>query len=261
MPAPLRIGVSACFFHADPERKIFRGKTLLYAEESMLRWILHAGALPILLPRAAGPFSAPELIAAVDGLVLQGGSDMSPKHYGEEPARPEWEGDFARDVYEMELVRTAMELDRPVLGVCRGLQVINVALGGSLWQDIQTMHPQGVVHRDWHIYDQLFHTISIDEHSWLAHVYTGARSGKVNSVHHQGVRDLARGLVPEATATADNMVEAVRYVEGDGDAPFVAAVQWHPEFLDERDSTVLDPQVLARAFLDEVRRRRHAAGA
>ncbi len=100
-----RIGVSACFMHADPQRALFKGKTLLYAEESMLSWVMSAGALPVLLPRAAGPFTVREIVEAIDGLVLQGGVDMAPSQYGEEPLRPEWAGDPVRVAYEIELVR------------------------------------------------------------------------------------------------------------------------------------------------------------
>ena len=94
----LRIGVSACIMHADPTRPLFKGKTLLYAEESMLAWIMSGGVIPVLLPRAASGITVRDLLSSVDGLILQGGVDMAPLHYGEEPARPEWAGDAARDV-------------------------------------------------------------------------------------------------------------------------------------------------------------------
>jgi putative glutamine amidotransferase len=125
----LRVGVSACFFHADPQRNLFKGKTLLYAEESMLAWLMSAGVMPVLVPRAGGLLEMGDFLADLDGLVLQGGSDMSPLHYGEEPVRPEWAGDGVRDLYEMDLVRSCLERRLPLLGVCRGAQVLNVALG------------------------------------------------------------------------------------------------------------------------------------
>ena len=252
---PLRVGVSACFLHADPERKIFKGKTLLYAEESMLRWIMSGGALPVLLPRDSGPFRALDLAAGIDALVLQGGSDMSPTSYGEEPARPEWSGDRQRDVYEMELIRACVQLGKPVLGVCRGLQVINVCFGGSLYQDIPTMHPKGMIHRDGEIYDQLFHDVSLANGGWLASLYGNALASRINSVHHQGVKQLGRDLQVEALSPNDGMVEAVRLA---GDA-FVLGVQWHPEFQsaeNESDATLLSSHTLLSGFLDEVRRRR-----
>src|SRR5262245_38794832 len=117
-----RVGVSACFFHADPQRNLFKGKTLLYAEESMLQWLMSAGAVPVMLPRPAGRLQAADLLDGVDGLLLQGGADVCPRSYGEEPLKPEWNGDQQRDAYEMELVRLCIARDKPLLGVCRGAQ-------------------------------------------------------------------------------------------------------------------------------------------
>ena len=251
-PSPLRLGVSACFFHADPERKIFKGKTLLYAEESMLRFILSAGALPVLLPRASGPLTVEDLVAGIDGLVLQGGSDLSPTSYGEEPVRPEWAGDRPRDLYEMELIRACVAQDKPVLGVCRGLQIINVCFGGSLYQDIPTMHPKQMVHRDGEIYDQLFHDVVLTEGGKLSQLYSGVRESRINSVHHQGVKQLGNGLYVEALSPEDQLIEAIRLDA----AAFVLGVQWHPEFQRDDNSTLLPARTLLSGFLDEVRRRR-----
>jgi putative glutamine amidotransferase len=251
-PGPLRLGLSACFLHADPERKIFKGKTLLYAEESMLRFIMSAGALPVLLPRASGMFTATDLVAAVDGMILQGGSDLSPSSYGEEPIRPEWSGDKPRDEYEMELIRACVQLDKPVLGICRGLQIINVCFGGSLYQDIPTLHPKGMIHRDGEIYDQLFHDLELTDGGSLSRLYDGARTARINSVHHQGIKRLGEGLQVEAVSPHDELIEAIR-LKGDA---FVMGVQWHPEFQDQNDQTLLSPRTLLSGFLDEVRRRR-----
>ena len=119
---PVRIGVSACIMHADPTRNLFKGKTLLYAEESMLQWLMAEGALPVLLPRASGALWAKDLVAGlgIDGLLLQGGADMAPESYGETPARPEWSGDRARDVYEMERNELCLKADKPVLACAGG---------------------------------------------------------------------------------------------------------------------------------------------
>ena len=255
---PLRIGVSACIMHADPQRNLFKGKTLLYAEESMLQWIMAEGALPILLPRASGALHAQTLLEGleIDGLILQGGADMAPESYGETAARPEWAGDRARDVYEIELVSRCLATNKPVLGACRGAQVLNVALGGTLWQDLATQHPAGRVHRDWDVYDRHFHDIDIEAGSRLAAWYGGRTRGRINSVHHQGLKDLGHGLVAEARSAPDGVVEAVRFT---GDT-FAYGVQWHPEFLattaNVSDPGLLDPGVLLRAFLDEVRKRK-----
>jgi putative glutamine amidotransferase len=253
-----RLGVSACFFHADSKRNLFKGKTLLYAEESMLHWLMAGGAVPMLLPRAGGGLTPADLLDGIDGLVLQGGSDMSPRHYGEEPLRPEWEGDPARDLYEMELVRLCLAADKPVLGVCRGAQVLNVALGGSLYQDLETLHPERHVHRNWEVYDQHGHEIEIEAGSLLGRWYAALQPPpRVNSVHHQGLKTLGRGLVVEARSIPDGVIEAVRYdEEGPGSRPFAYGVQWHPEFIKQGEPGLLDPQVLLAGFLEQVTARR-----
>jgi putative glutamine amidotransferase len=256
-----RVGVSACFFHADPQRAIFKGKTLLYAEESMLAWLMSGGVLPVLLPRPSGDVALEELVTAVEGLVLQGGSDVAPQTYGEQPARAEWSGDAPRDHYEIELVRAFLRVGKPVLGVCRGAQVLNVALGGSLFQDLETVHPGHRVHRDWQVYDQLAHEIAIEPGSRLERWYADApRPARVNSVHHQGLDRLGRGLTVEARSVPDGVVEAVRYDDGTG--VFAYGVQWHPEFIfgagaaDSVGNTgLLDARPLLDAFVAEVRAR------
>jgi len=264
---PLRIGVSSCFFHADPQRPVFKGKTLLYAEESMLELVGRSGALAYPVPRptpGGPPISA--YVDDLDGLLLQGGSDVCPRSYGEDPLRPEWEGDEPRDRYEIELIRAFHHAGKPVLGICRGIQILNVAFGGTLYQDIGTQVPGAFEHRDWEIYDTNRHLVELAEGSRLAEVYgldagpTG-RVVTVNSVHHQAVKDVADGFVVEAVSTTDGIVEAVR-LPGDR---FVAAVQWHPEFTPVDDTEQLPPDPLVVDFLDAARRARRteadAAGA
>src|SRR5919202_4063090 len=186
MPRPLRIGVAACFFHADPTRPIFKGKTLLYLEQSLAHWLMAGGALPYLLPTPAGDARPHDLVAEFDALVLQGGSDLSPTSYGEEPIRPEWSGDRVRDEYETSLIRACIELDRPLLGVCRGLQMLNVAFGGSLYQDIATQCPGALVHRDFERYDALQHEVRFEPGSWMARLYPGRAGGRVKTGDHPG---------------------------------------------------------------------------
>ena len=141
-----RIGISACFLHADAKRPMFTGKTLQYVEQSIVHWVQSAGAAG-----GGDPFAgradkarrrdAARLRLVLDGLVLHGGSDVWPGSYGEEPLKPEWSGDRVRDEYEIALLRAFLDAGKPVLGVCRGLQVINVAFGGTLYQDITTQNP------------------------------------------------------------------------------------------------------------------------
>lgn len=226
----------------------------------MLGWLMSGGAVPVLLPRPSGAISAADLLDGIDGLVLQGGSDMSPHSYGEEPLRPEWHGDAARDGYELDLVSLCLQRDKPLLGVCRGAQVLNVALGGSLYQDIESLHPGRRVHRDWDVYDDHAHEIAIEADSLLGRWYAGQlgpANARVNSVHHQGLKTLGRDLVVEARSIPDGVVEAVRYDPGGatGRRPFAYGVQWHPEFTKPAAAGHLDPHILLGAYLAEVARR------
>jgi putative glutamine amidotransferase len=174
------------------------------------------------------------------------------------PIRPEWAGDRVRDRYETELVRAAMSLDRPVLGVCRGLQMLNVIFGGSLIQDIGTQCPGFHTHRDFERYDQLQHDVSIEPDSWLARMHPGRSRGRVNTVHHQAIKALGRGLQVEARSVPDGLIEAVRYqpAPAERSAPWIYAVQWHPEFQDPADPSLLPTAPLRDRFLETVAERR-----
>lgn len=251
---PLKIGLSPCFFHADPQRPIFKGKTLTYLEQSLAQWVMSEGVLTYMIPFVEGgksPVSIKDLVSELDGLVLQGGSDVSPQSYGEKPMKPEWNGDAIRDCYEMGLVREFMAQGKPVLGICRGAQLINVCFGGTLYQDIQTQLPQAKVHRDWQVYDQLFHDVVFEPGCGLAKLYPGIKKAKVNTVHHQGLKDIGKDLVVEARSEPDGIVEAVR-LKGDS---YVFAVQWHPEFHGD-NSTLMDGKPFLKEFLDEARKRK-----
>lgn len=246
-----RIGLSSCFFHPDPERPVFKGKRLGYYEESLAHWLQDAGARVYLIPapREGSESALAEYADELDALVLQGGSDVSPESYGETPLRPEWRGDRFRDLYEMKLLKEFRARPKPVLGVCRGLQLLNVAYGGTLYQDIATQLPSARCHRDWQIYDQNFHEIRWSEDSRLSRIYPGQRQGVVNTVHHQAIRELGRGLVPEAHSSCDELIEAVRSIED----PYVFGVQWHPEFQDATRSDLLSASRLANDFLEAIR--------
>lgn len=255
--APVRIGLSACFFHADPERAIFTGKTLLYVEQSMIHWVSAGGAIAYPVPTVPpdGPLGVADWVADLDGLVLHGGADVFPGSYGEAALRPEWEGDAVRDQYEIELVQRFIDAGKPILGICRGIQVLNVALGGTLYQDLVAQEVTPRVHRDPVAYDRNEHGLAIDEDTRLGSL-VGAGTHQVNSVHHQGIKDLAPGLVAEAWSADDGIIEAVR-LEGD-DVPWCSAVQWHPEFRRATDDHLLDDRPLRDEFVDRCRARRES---
>jgi putative glutamine amidotransferase len=251
----LKIGLSSCFFHADPVRPIFKGKTLIYSEQSMAHWVMSQGAVAYLIPsiEAGGPVSLKDLAQGLDGLVLQGGSDVAPGSYGQKPLKPEWGGDAIRDAYEQALLKEFMNQGKPVLGVCRGAQLINVAFGGTLYQDIEMQAQAALNHRNWEIYDQNFHEIAFEKGTRLSQLYPGMTRAKVNTVHHQAVKDLGKGLIVEAHSPEDGIIEAIRLKDP---AHSVFAVQWHPEFHDSKDASLLKSAPILADFLKEAQTRR-----
>jgi putative glutamine amidotransferase len=243
----LKIGISACFMHADSARPLFTGKTLQYVEQSIAHWIMSTGAMAVMIPSPTGATQRGDVTLDhyaqwLDGLVLHGGADVSPLSYGEQPLQEKWSGDRIRDEYEMALVAAFERHGKPVFGVCRGLQLLNVAYGGTLYQDIQTQRPQALLHRDASVYDRNFHTVDIQPGSRLAQLYPGAARVKVNSIHHQGIKDLAEGFNVEAVSNEDGVIEAIR--RRDADKPYLAAVQWHPEFHEIGSDTIDDAALL-----------------
>ena len=156
-----------------------------------------------------------------------------------------------RDVYEMELVNLCLARGKPVLGVCRGAQVLNVALGGTLYQDIELEHEHQAkqVHRIWEIYDQHAHEITVEPGSWLERWYGAERQrGAGQQRPPPGHRKLGRDLVVEARSIPDGIVEAVRYQPGGETRALVAyGVQWHPEFMQPAAATATDPAMLDSA--------------
>jgi putative glutamine amidotransferase len=248
----LKIGIAACFFHEDPQRPIFKGMTLQYIEQNVAHWLMQRDVLAFMVPSPEGRTKRPGSKAtveayadALDGLLLMGGSDVCPESYGEKALKPEWNGDRIRDDYEIALLRAFMALRKPVLGVCRGAQVINVAQGGKLWQDLATQVPGALAHRNWAIYEQNCHATAFAPGSGLAKLYPGVTLVKTNSIHHQALKDLGRDLAVEAWSEPDHVVEAIRY-HGPG---YVFAVQWHPEFHAPDDASVLDDTPILDEFL------------
>jgi len=257
MKRTLKIGLSARLLHPRPGGIGMETKTLQYLEQSVAQWIMARDVLVFMIPsitqdgmlnRSAIRLS--DYAKNLDGLVLQGGADISPAAYGEEELRPEWSGDRTRDMYEMELLHEFLEIGKPVLGICRGAQLINVAMGGSLYQDIASQIPESIVHVA-EAYDRHAHEITLEPGGLLEKRLGNIAQRKVISIHHQGIRTLGRDLVVEARAAGDGMIEAIR---GSG-RNFLLGLQWHPEFRRPSDEDVLDCLPLLEAFLDATRSR------
>lgn len=254
----LRIGVSARIFHPEPGAKGLRGKTLQYLEESIAHWVMSRDVLVFMIPTVGhqgmlhpSNIRLRDYAKHLDGLLLQGGADVSPQSYAEQATSPEWPGDRVRDMYELELLHEFIESGKPVLGVCRGCQLINVAFGGTLYQDIATDVPTAGAHVNEH-YDQHRHGIHFPDGSTLANMFPGRRDAIVNSIHHQAVKTIGRDLNIEAVSASDGIIEAVRYRR----APFVMGVQWHPEFHRAGGPELLDCTPLLDTFLRVARETR-----
>ena len=251
----LLIGISARIHHPDAPGMTLGGvytKTLHYLEQSVAHWVLSGHAVAVMVPAVTrdsivkrSDLHLHDYAAALDGLVLQGGNDVAPSHYGEDPLHPDWAGDPVRDQYEMELIDAFVQAGKPVFGVCRGLQLLNVMYGGSLFQDIPSQRPDAVAHRELGRYEHNFHEVEIVPGTRLAQLYPDVQRATMNSIHHQGIKDLAPGFVVEVRCPQDGMVEAIRR-SGDG---FVAAVQWHPEFHSPDDPATFDDAALLQDFL------------
>ena len=173
-----------------------------------------------------------ELLDHLDGVLFTGGGDISPDQYGQAD-HPSIDGiDPDRDRVELRIIAQAIQKGLPLMGICRGLQIINIALGGDLYADILEQHAQALNHQYYPDYprEYLAHEISIEQSSMLVKVFPDSRV-PVNSLHHQGVRKLAPGLKPAAFAP-DGIIEAF---EMTGHA-FGLAVQWHPENLQEHET-------------------------
>ena len=216
-----------------------------------------AGAIPWMIP-LVDEDSLRGVYDELDAVFLPGGADIDPLTYGAAPHPLCDKTDRDRDRVEVSLAKWALEDDKPVLGVCRGMQLINVAAGGTLYQDLADEFPGAIKHDYFpfsgahHTRDFLAHEVSVAEGTRLAELI-GAGTQRVNSMHHQGVRELGRGLVATAEAP-DGLIEAL---EGEDGSAYLFAVQWHPAALTDSDART---RRLFADFIDagEEWRRTHA---
>lgn len=198
-----------------------------------VRVVASAGAVPWLIPLLPDdPATLRSIYEHLDGLFLTGGVDVDPANYGEERHELCDRSDPARDRTEITLIRWALADKKPILGVCRGIQVINVARGGSLYQHVADQHPRAIKHDYFptateYSRDYLAHPVSVEADSRLGRLL-GESSLAVNSMHHQGIKRLAPGLRASAFAP-DGLIEGVESANG----TYLIGVQWHPEELAE----------------------------
>ena len=190
--------------------------------------VIRAGALPFLLPVTTEQQAIWEQVSRMDGVLLSGGYDIAPSYYGQQPHRSLGKVDGMRDEYEMKILEAAMAQKKPVLGICRGIQLMNVYFGGTLLQDVLSAGPQIFGHDQTCERHLPSHEIEIAPGSWLEGIY-GQRA-MVNSFHHQAVDAVAPGFCVTAR-TGDGIIEAM-----EDPARNCYAVQFHPEMMAEKDS-------------------------
>jgi putative glutamine amidotransferase len=200
---------------------------VMSAAEAYVKSVVGAGGIPLLIPLGLDEEALCELLKRLDGFLFSGGGDIDPERYNGQAHPRVYDVDAERDRMELSLVKKVAQQGKPFLGICRGFQVINVAFGGSLYEDILDQHPGAFKHDYFPGYsrDLLVHAVRLTPGSRLAEIL-GEEEVQVNSLHHQGARQVPAGLVTAAYAL-DGIPEAVE-LPGH---PFGLAVQWHPEWL------------------------------
>ena len=207
--------------------------------------IIKNGGVPVVLSFCDDTDSVKEIADRFDGFVFTGGDDIAPCYYNQDKTEQCGEPCEKRDSLEFALFKEVIKTEKPVLGICRGMQFLNVALGGTLYQDLPTQRPSGVVHRQPAPFDALTHTVTVEKDTLLYSI-TKSEKFAVNSLHHQAVAAVAPTLKVCAT-TADGLAEAVYGTQ----KPFLLGVQWHPEMIFAQDENSMK---IGKAFVDACRK-------
>jgi putative glutamine amidotransferase len=228
MPRPI-IGIT-CSRSVDGRWSDYSlGHFMEFAFDAYSQAVLNCGGAPLLVPITQDSSSLAAVCSRIDGLILSGGPDINPRFYKEEPRQGLQDVDAAQDEMELELTRQALAAEVPILGICRGLQLVNVAMGGTLYQDIARQVPKACNHAPRADRSVVSHKIRIEPGTRLQNIIQ-RRNLWVNSKHHQAVKKTAPGLTITAVAT-DGIIEALEA----SDRTYVVAVQWHPEGLWQKE--------------------------
>lgn len=217
------------------------GRDIAAVQHTYIRAVVQAGGVPILIPAILPEDELNELYTHLGGILFSGGGDISLKYFDGEEHPSIHEVDEARDITEISLLRQSVQYEKPFLAICRGMQVMNVALGGTLHTHIPDQIPNSLKHNN-EEFTLLSHPVNIDEESRMAEIF-GETLLQVNSLHHQGLKDIASNLRIVGHAP-DGVIEAVEIP----DHPYAIGVQWHPEWL--TDQAVM--QRLFKSFVDAV---------
>jgi putative glutamine amidotransferase len=218
------IGITPGFAGPSQTREFARLSNVLYCDTNYLNSVANEGAIPLILTHSEDPAMVQRLVDSIDGLLLTGGEDVNPLHYSATVAFPEFAVANERDGFEFALLKAMLPADKPVFAICRGHQVVNVALGGTLIQDIPA-----VVGSTHHFQSEpppaTVHEVRLEENSRASRALCD-RVVRVNSYHHQAVDRLAPGLRAVGWSE-EGIIEAVEHISH----PYLVSVQWHPERL------------------------------
>ena len=218
----------------------FAGYIRSYVNEDYITSVVNAGGLPYILAIHDRLDLLEQQLSMVDGVIISGGFDVDPVFYGENPHPALGETYPRRDRFELKVIEVALKLNKPIFGICRGLQILNTYFGGTLWQDNQLAGSTMYKHTQSTTYRQETHSVSIDKNSFLATIL--GENAMVNSYHHQSIQQLGKGLRKIAWAN-DGIVEAIQADEHD----CVFGVQWHPEMLQDNQQQ----QAIFKYFVDK----------
>ena len=226
------IGISASMIYEEKDQ-LFLGDKYSCVAYSYIDAVYKSWGIPVTLPILKDVSAIREQVKLLDGIVLSGGRDVDPHFYGEEPLE-KLEAIFPeRDVHEMALIKAAIDLKKPILAICRGMQILNVVYGGTLYQDISYAPGEHIKHYQIGTPYQATHSIKIDKSSTLFRMADKLEVERVNSFHHQALKKLADGLKVVATAP-DGIIEAVEGTNEDG--MFILGVQFHPEMMYDKST-------------------------
>ena len=215
----------------------FEGNSVSYTPHNFVSGVQAAGASPLILPVGTEE-DAERYVSLIDGLILTGGHDVNPMHYGEAP-HSKLQAIFPqRDLFDLALLKAAIKKGIPVLGICRGMQIVNVYYGGSLYQDLDSQYEQALIqHVQRSSFNIPIHMVSVEKDSYIAEI-TG-ESLMVNSFHHQALKEVGKGLRVVANSP-DGIIEAVEDMGSN-----VVAIQWHPE-------TMIPHDAVSQAFFNDL---------
>lgn len=241
------IGMTMWIAPYDERRKYPTPYTFEFLHCAYGEMIRRAGGVPILLPNPVDREEVERLLGALDGLLLTGGEDLEPKCYNESVQTQTLELAPGRDRFEIMAIKQAEKIGLPILGICRGIQSLNVEYGGTLYQDLLEQREKPTDnHSRGSLFYRRFHDVSIAKGTRLFDIL-GQETIRISTAHHQAVKDLGENLQVNAHSPEDRVIEGVE-VAGER---FVLAVQWHPEIMPADDRNT---QRLAEAFITACRR-------